>query len=94
MIFAIMGLGALIVLGSLILLVYREKGVKEINYKTFFVLGIPLLGLGFIWIIMDFLRPIGIVFLSMGAIYLIISLAYKDKWKPSKSNSPKSAEDQ
>jgi len=94
LIFAIMGLGALIVIGSLILLVSREKGVKEINFKTFFVMGIPLLGLGFTWTIMDFFRPIGICFLSMGAIYLMISLAYKDKWKSSKSNSTKETEDQ
>jgi Ca2+/Na+ antiporter len=82
-----MGLGVLIVIGSLVLLVSRQKGVKKISYKTFFILGIPLLGLGFTWIVMDFLRPIGIVFLCMGAIYLVISLAYKDKWKPSKSNN-------
>lgn len=87
MILAIMGLGAIVIIGSLIFIVSRNKGMKEKNYKTFFILGIPLLGLGFTWITMDFLRPIGIAFFCMGAIYLMISLAYKDKWKPRKSDN-------
>jgi len=53
-----------------------------------------LLGLGFTWIVMDFLRPIGIVCLGMGAIYLMISLAYKDKWKPSKYDNTEAAEEE
>lgn len=93
-IFVIMGTGALIVLGSVVLLVSRGRGVKEMNYKTFFVLGIPLLGLGFVWIVMDFLRPIGIVLLCMGAIYSMISLAYKDKWKSSKANNTKATNEE
>jgi len=94
LILAIMVLGALIVIGSLVIIVSRQKGVKKINYKTFFVFGIPLLGLGFTWIVMDFLRPIGIVCLGMGAIYLMISLAYKDKWKPSKYDNTEAAEEE
>jgi len=86
LILAMMGLGALIVISSLILIVSKQKVAKEINYKNFFVIGIPLMGLGFIWIVIDYLLPVGIAFFCMGSIYLMMSLAYKDKWKSTKTD--------
>ncbi len=86
LILAMMGVGALVVIGSLVLLVLRQSVVEEINYKIFFVFGISLMGLGLTWIVMDYLLPVGIAFFYMGTIYLMLSLAYKNKWKLSRND--------
>jgi hypothetical protein len=79
-------LGVIIGIGTLVLVVLRRKTVKETNYKTFFILGIPFMGLGSAWIAIDSLRTMGIIFLCLGAVYLSIGLANRNKWKTIKSS--------
>jgi len=82
LILAMMGVGALIVIGSLVMIVLRQSVGEEVNFKIFFVFSMPLTGMGLTWIVMDCLLPVGIALFSMGTIYLTLSLAYKDKWSP------------
>lgn len=80
-------LGVIIGVGTLFLVVLRRKRVTETNYKTFFILGIPFMGLGSAWIAIDYFRTMGIIFLCLGVVYLSIGLANRNKWKTSKSSN-------
>ena len=64
----------LVVLLAVMFVVYRRKGeMPETDYRTFFILGITWLPLG--------LATDNPAFWGMGAVFLIVGLVNKDKWK-------------
>jgi len=61
------------------------KDEKPTDYRVFFVLGICLLGLG-----VSLMSAIGsafISFLGCGVVFIIISLANRDKWEKFKKET-------
>lgn len=60
----------------------KEGKVQEINYYTFFVMGIAFLSMGIIFMII--INPGFIGFMGLGIIYMIIGLSHRDKWKTNK----------
>jgi len=56
------------------------------NYQVFFILGIMWIPIGIVFM-MTINLVIGIAFLGMGASYLAIGLANRDKWKKTINNS-------
>jgi hypothetical protein len=65
----------------------KSKGDEssEPNYRVFYVGGLILLSIGIIWIGSSFFSDISIgaggAFLGVGITYLMIGLAYRDKWR-------------
>jgi len=64
----------------LVLIVWRKRGiVGEPNYQVFSMLGIVWLPVGVVFMLA--VNPtIGITFMALGAAYLAIGLANRDKW--------------
>ena len=61
----------------------KEGIVGEPNYQVFFMLGIVWLPVGIVF--MAAVNPaIGFAFMALGAAYLAIGLANRDKWKQKK----------
>jgi len=54
--------------------------MKEVNYRGLFLIGISQIAIGTSLIILQ-PRPVGIVFISIGGLFLIISLKNKERWK-------------
>jgi len=67
----------------LVLVVWRQKkaGItKETNYQAFFTIGIVWLPIGVVF--MTTINPgLGCAFICIGAVYLAIGLANRDKWR-------------
>ena len=57
----------------------KEIATKEIDYRAFFILGISFLPMGIIF--SSTISPAFIGFIGMGACFMVIGLANKDKWK-------------
>ena len=81
---------AVAVVFGIIVLAYASKKnkkgpVKETNYKAFYYMGALFLPIGFVFLILsfttDFSFTTAIPFLAIGATYLGIGLANKDKWE-------------
>jgi len=53
---------------------------REPNYRGLFLIGISLIAIGTSFISLQ-PKPVGVVFISAGGLFLIISLKNKDKWK-------------
>lgn len=53
---------------------------RDTNYRGMFLIGISLIAVGTSLISLQ-PRPAGVVFISVGGLFLIISLKNKDKWK-------------
>ena len=79
----LVGLSVLTLLVGMVLVARRKRREKKIDYKVFFTLGIVWLPMGIIFLVIDSLRTMSIVFLCLGASYLAIGLANKDKWAKS-----------
>jgi len=60
----------------------NKKKSKEIDYYVFFVLGISFLPMGIIF--SATISPGFMGFMGLGAVYMAIGLAHKDKWKTNK----------
>ena len=77
-------LAALVVIVLLVLFVVLKKrkdgNMGEPNYQVFFILGIAWLPIGVVFMFTINL-VIGIAFMGMGASYMAIGLANRDKWK-------------
>jgi 4-amino-4-deoxy-L-arabinose transferase-like glycosyltransferase len=58
----------------------KNKQEKEVDYRAFFIMGISFLPLG---IVLTFVvdNPGFIGFIGLGACYIAIGLANKEKWK-------------
>ena len=75
---------ALVVIGLILALVVfkkkKEGKMGEPNYKVFFIIGIAWIPIGSVFMItINFV--IGIAFMGMGASYMAIGLANRDKWE-------------
>ena len=77
-------LAALVVIVLLVLFVVLKKrkdgNMGEPNYQVFFILGIAWIPIGVVFMFIINL-VIGIAFIGMGAAYMAIGLANRDKWK-------------
>ena len=75
---------ALVVIGLILTLVVfkkkKEGKMGEPNYQVFFIIGIAWIPIGVFFMITISL-VMGIAFMSMGAAYLAIGLANRDKWE-------------
>lgn len=80
---------AVVVLAILAILVLKRKGwEREVDYRSYFSMGIIWLPLGIVfYLILE--NVIGLFFLIMGLIYLSIGLKNKDKWGKKVKVSPK-----
>jgi amino acid transporter len=59
----------------------REAGIQEDpNYQAFFYIGMSWLPIGIVFMVI-LNTGLGIAFLGLGAAYITIGLANKDKWK-------------
>lgn len=76
---------AVVILAILGILVLKRKGWKrEVDYRSYFTMGIIWLPFGIIFYLF-FESMIGLWFLIMGLVYISIGLKNKDKWgKPQK----------
>ena len=82
-------IGVAVVFGIMVLAYASKKNKKgtarETNYKAFYYMGALFLPIGFIFLILsfttDFSLTTAIPFIAIGATYLGIGLANKDKWK-------------
>jgi membrane-bound ClpP family serine protease len=63
----------------------REGELEEINYFSFFVMGISWFPLGIVFIVLDL--PIGSIFFILGVVYLIIGLVNRDKMEEKEVNT-------
>ena len=89
--FIVIGIAAgLVLIGILAILASRKKReekLREINYRTFLILGLTFLSLGIIYEIVFFVSDtkvalvLGLAFIAMGISYLAIGLGNRDKWK-------------
>ena len=71
---------ALFVLVVLVTIKRRKEGkYPEPDYRAFFVLGICLLPAGVVFV--TTLNPGFIGFIGLGAFFMILGLANRDKWK-------------
>jgi hypothetical protein len=63
----------------------KKSKSGEPNYRVFYITGLILLPIGIIYIGASFLLDIsfgaGGAFLGVGITYLILGLAYRDKWR-------------
>ena len=73
-----------IIIGIATILIYNNKKKttteKEIDYRTFYILGISFLPMGLVLSITT-KNPGMIGIMGLGAAYLAIGLANRDKWK-------------
>ncbi|MBT3397602.1 hypothetical protein HOA55_03565 [archaeon] len=70
---------ALLILFGVIAILMAKKGKKRpTDYYNLFVMGVIWLPFGIIMIISNL--TIGIVFIALGASYMTVGLAHKDKW--------------
>jgi len=83
----LVGLTVLALLVVVVLVARGKRREKKTDYKVFFTMGSVWLPIGIIFLALDSLRPMGIIFLCLGASYLAIGLANKDKWAKSKESS-------
>jgi len=71
-----------------ILLIKRKGWKREVDYRSYFDMGIVWLPLGIV-LYLIFENFIGLWFLIMGLIYLSVGLKNKDKWGKPQKLSPK-----
>jgi uncharacterized membrane protein len=82
-------LAVLIILGVVVLIVAlrksKEETAKATNFRVFYNMGIIFLPVGIIFMIFsltsDFSFAIAIPFIGIGASYIAIGLANRDKWE-------------
>jgi magnesium-transporting ATPase (P-type) len=77
-------IAVLVLIGLIVLFVVLKKkkdgNMGEPNYQVFFILGTAWLPIGVVFMLTINL-VIGIAFMGMGASYMAIGLANRDKWK-------------
>ena len=76
----------MLVIGAIsAVLALKKSKSGEPNYRVFYITGLILLPIGIIWIGASFFLDTSIgaggAFLGVGVTYLIIGLAYRDKWR-------------
>ena len=77
-------LAILIIIGVLFIILLfklkKEDKTREINHQAFFYLGISWIPIGCVFMI-AIIPVLGIAFMGMGASYIAIGLANRDKWE-------------
>lgn len=62
----------------------REGRVREVNYRAFYIVGIVMTSLGIIWVAISMATDLsftsGIPLMGVGAAYIAIGAANRDKW--------------
>jgi LPXTG-motif cell wall-anchored protein len=83
-VFILLAIGILVSIISVFFVRRKRKldGFEETNYKAFFILGITFLPLGIVLSITTD-NPGFIGMSGLGAVYMIIGLSNKEKWKTS-----------
>ena len=80
-------IAALVVIGLILIVVFFKKKKEDIrkepNYQAFFSIGIIWLPVGVVFMLTINLA-IGIAFMGLGASYIAIGLANRDKWEKKK----------
>ncbi|MFC1934546.1 hypothetical protein ACFLXX_05340 [Chloroflexota bacterium] len=76
----------MLVIGAIsAVLALKKSKSGEPNYRVFYITGLILLPIGIIWIVASFFLNIsigaGVPFLGVGVTYMIMGLAYRDKWR-------------
>ena len=76
----------MLVIGAIsAVLALKKSKSGEPNYRVFYITGLILLPIGIIWmgasLFLDISIGAGGAFLGVGVTYLIIGLAYRDKWR-------------
>ena len=79
------GIVVLLILGIFVL--KRKDWKREVDYRTYFNMGIIWLPLGIVFYLL-FGSMIGLWFILMGLVYLSIGLKNKDKWGKPQQVSP------
>lgn len=80
---------AVVILAILAILFLKRKGWnREVDYRSYFNMGIIWLPLGIVFYLI-FESIIGLWFLFMGIVYLAIGLKNRDKWGVPQKVSPK-----
>lgn len=83
----IVGLVLVVILVVLAFKRRKEGKPQNVDYRTFFILGITFLPLGVLCEIAFFISDthvflvLGLAFIAMGISYVSIGLANRDKWK-------------
>ena len=54
---------------------------RQPNYHGMFLIGISLIAIGTTLISLEPKLPVGVVFISVGGLFLIVSIKNKDKWR-------------
>jgi hypothetical protein len=75
----LIGLVAVGILLTMIVLKRKEKPPKEADYRAFFVMGISFLPLGIVF--STTINPGFMGFTALGIIYMAIGLKHRDKWE-------------
>jgi len=88
---ALIILAIAVVTGILALLIPRKRkkeGKPQVDYHTFFILGITWVPFSIILMVVSFILQIpfyiGFPLFALGLIYLIIGMANRDKWQQNK----------
>ena len=91
---ALIILGIAVVTGILAALMVRKRkreGKPQVDYRTFFILGVTWVPFSIVLMIVSFILQIpfyiGFPLFALGLIYLILGLANRDKWKQNKAKS-------
>ncbi len=85
---ALIILAIAVVTGILAVLLARKRkkeGKPQLNYRTFFILGVTWVPFSIVLMVVSFIFQIpfyiGFPFFILGLVYLIIGLRNRDKWK-------------
>ncbi len=66
----------------------REGKVREVNYRVFYIVGIVMISLGVVWVVISMATDLsftsGIPLMGVGAAYIAIGAANRDKWNSNK----------
>lgn len=80
----------IILIGVLVIVLVRRRRIGEdtnVNYRSFFILGVCFLPTGIAFEVIHFTSDItaflvmGLSFIAMGGSYIAIGLANRDKWQ-------------
>jgi amino acid transporter len=62
----------------------REGKVREVNYRVFYIVGIVMISIGVVWVAISLATDLpftsGIPLIGVGAAYIAIGAANRDKW--------------
>ena len=76
------------ILAALMIRKQKKEGNPQINYRTFFILGVVWVPFSIVLMVVSLILQIpfyiGFPFFIIGLVYLILGLANRDKWQQNK----------